>query len=132
MDIFKLTGIALSITALTVTVRKVKPELGMQTALAGGAVLLAIGLTELSGLADTVRSIMGELGQDGGITELAFKVTGIAYMTQLAADVCRDSGGGQKVFAQRRFPVSAKGDVVKPPQFFRRGVKRRMIKNQPL
>lgn len=92
MDIFKLTGIALSITALTVTVRKVKPELGMQTALAGGAVLLAIGLTELSGLADTVRSIMGELGQDGGITELAFKVTGIAYMTQLAADVCRDSG----------------------------------------
>ncbi|MBO4563536.1 MAG: stage III sporulation AC/AD family protein [Clostridia bacterium] len=92
MDIFRIAGIAVITAILSLTLRGIRPELGAQTAIAGGAVLLLAAVTELSGIAVELRRAFSGINPGGGAAELAIKVAAIAYIAQLAADICRDSG----------------------------------------
>lgn len=92
MDIFKVVGIAVITSVLAVTVRSVKPELGLQIGLAGGLVILGIGIAELGGVAEAMREIVARAGIEGDILTPVLKVTGVACMTRIASDICRDAG----------------------------------------
>ena len=92
MDVFRIAGIAVVTAILSLTLRSVRPELGMQTAIAGGAVLLAFAASELLGITAALRSLMSDLGAGEEIVTLVMKVVCIAYVAQIAADICRDSG----------------------------------------
>ena len=92
MDVFRIAGIAVVTAILSLTLRGVRPELGMQTAIAGGAVLLAFAASELLGITAALRSLMSDLGAGEEIVTLVMKVVCIAYVAQIAADICRDSG----------------------------------------
>lgn len=87
-----MAGFAVITAVLANTVRAYRPELGMQVALAGGLVLLGFAVAELSGIAGAAREIMETAGLDGGTASLVFRIVGIAYTAQTAADICRDSG----------------------------------------
>ena len=92
MDIFKVVGIAVITSVLAVTVRSVKPELGLQIGLAGGLVILGIGIAELGGVAEAMREIVARVGTEGDILTPVLKVTGVACMTRIASEICRDAG----------------------------------------
>ena len=92
MDIFRVAGMAIVTVVLTITVKSIKPELGLQVALAGGAVLLLLLISELSGIVGALKGLFSGLGTDLSTVQLVIKVVGIAYVGQIAADICRDSG----------------------------------------
>ena len=92
MDIFKVAGIAGATAALAVTVKSMKPELGVQVVLAGSALLLLITLSELSGIIGKLGELFNGFGMDGETVSLFVRVAGIAYVGQIASDVCRDAG----------------------------------------
>ncbi len=83
---------AITTAVLALTVKSFKPELGMQTALAGGVLILGVCAAELTGTARTLREMLAGTGVDGGVISLVFKVTGIAFTAQIASDICRDAG----------------------------------------
>ena len=92
MDIFKVAGTAIVTVILTVTVKSIKPELGLQVALAGGAVLLLLLISELSGIVGALKGVFSGFVTDLETVQRVIKVVGIAYVGQIAADICRDSG----------------------------------------
>lgn len=92
MDVFRIAGFAVITAVLALTVKNYKPELGIQVSVAGGLILLMIAVSEFSGIASQIRSLMSELEMGDAILLPAFKVIGIAYMTQTASDICSDSG----------------------------------------
>ena len=91
MDAFKVAGIAAITAILALTVRSFRPELGGQVAAAGGMVLLLMILPETAGISEGLKKLAADYGLDGGVLGVAAKVVGIAYITQISADICRDA-----------------------------------------
>ncbi|MCR5610839.1 MAG: hypothetical protein K6F68_03300 [Clostridiales bacterium] len=92
MDVFRIAGIAIVTVVLTVTLKNIKPELGMQTAIAGGIILVVLAVSEFTGIADQITKFVKNTGIDGEVLETVFKATGTAYITQSASDICKDAG----------------------------------------
>ena len=94
MDAYTMAGIAVITAILAITVKQYKPELGIQVSIAGGAVLMLFAITELSGVMDSIRQAINSYNLDGDWVKLVVRVLGIAYIAQLASQICRDSGEG--------------------------------------
>ena len=93
-DMLKIAAIGVAAALCAVVVRKNVRELGLALALAAGAMILAFVL----GAVGSVRSFMERLGDLAGLSpavlEPVMKTVGIALVTKLAAEVCRDAGEG--------------------------------------
>lgn len=64
----------------------------MQTAIAGGAVILMTAAGELTGLFAVMDSIRERLPAGSDLIMCALRVTGTAFLTQIASELCRDAG----------------------------------------
>ena len=93
-DMLKIAAIGVAAALCAVVVRKNVRELGLALALAAGAMILAFVL----GAVGSVQSFMERLGDLAGLSpavlEPVMKTVGIALVTKLAAEVCRDAGEG--------------------------------------
>lgn len=92
MDVFRIVGIAAAAAVLALTVKSYRPELGIQIAASGGIILLGFCLSELIGIDSALKKSLYELGMGEEALAPAIKAVGIAYVTQIGADLCRDSG----------------------------------------
>jgi len=76
---------------LVITVRQQKPELGVLLATASGVLMLGLVLAQIiPAVRDTAALISGTGA--GEYVRVVLKALGICFVTQLAADICRDSG----------------------------------------
>ena len=93
-DMLKVAAVGVAAALCAVVVRKNVRELGLALALAAGAIILACAL----GAVGSVRSFMERLGDLAGLSpavlEPVMKTVGIALVTRLASEVCRDAGEG--------------------------------------
>ena len=93
-DIIKIAAAAVAAAVCAVVVRKQTPELGMALAICAGAVVLLYS----SGALQAAVDLMDKLAQAGGLSaqvvEPVVKTAGIAMITRLAADFCRDAKEG--------------------------------------
>lgn len=93
-DVIKVavTGIMAAVCAMVV--RKQAPELAILLAICAGVMILLL----CSGALSSVTNFMDELVELGGLTPEVIapviKVTGIAIITRLSADFCRDAKEG--------------------------------------
>ena len=99
--IWKLAAAAAAAALAALIVRQVKPELALFVQLGG---VLAVALLLMGVLQELLAAVQGMLqfAPGGGAGEAAFggnspytmlvKALGICITTQLAADICRDSG----------------------------------------
>ena len=68
-----------------------------QAALLGLAILVLVLLSampEVRRIVQTAENLYGQSGLDEGYFAILCKAAGVAYLTQLGADVCRDCGEG--------------------------------------
>ena len=93
-DIMKVAAAALAAAVCAVVVRKQAPELGMVLAVCAGAVILLY----CSGAIRAAVGLMDKLVEVGGLSaqvvEPVMKTAGIAIVTRLSADFCRDAKEG--------------------------------------
>lgn len=93
-DIIKVAAAAVAAAVCAVVVRKQAPELGLVLAACAGAVLLLY----CSGALRSVVELMDKLMEAGGISPQVVgpvvKTAGIAIVTRLSADFCRDAKEG--------------------------------------
>ncbi len=92
MDIFRIVGIAAAAAVLALTVKSYRPELGIQTAAAGGALILLLCISQLTEISSVLKTSLFELGLDEDAVLPVIKVAGIACVSQIGADICRDAG----------------------------------------
>ena len=69
-----------------------RPEFRMLVTAAVTLLLMAMVLEQLSPVLEQLRSTMELTGLTGDYAAILFKAVGICLLTQLAGDVCRDSG----------------------------------------
>ena len=79
-------------TVLALILGQYRPEFRMLVTAAVTLLLMAMVLEQLSPVLEQLRSTMELTGLTGDYAALLFKAVGICLLTQLAGDVCRDSG----------------------------------------
>ena len=92
MDVFKLAGLSAVTALLSLTLKSIRQDLGFQVALGGGLIILVLSVTELSGIVNKLRALTVFAGMDTDVFDMMLKVTGIAYITDISAGICRDAG----------------------------------------
>jgi stage III sporulation protein AD len=90
-DALKICAIAVAAALCAVVVKKQTPEIGIVLTLVAGAIILGLSL----GAAERVRSLMDTLADTAGLSPAVLapviKTAGIAIVTRIAAEVCRDA-----------------------------------------
>ena len=93
-DMLKIAAVAISAALCAVVVKKQVRELGLVLALTAGAVILAAALEAL----ESVRALLDELAQTAGLEPAVLapvvKTVGVAIVTRVTVEVCRDAGEG--------------------------------------
>lgn len=79
-------------TVLALILGQYRPEFRMLVTAAVTLLLMAMVLEQFSPVLEQLRSTMELTGLTGDYAAILFKAVGICLLTQLAGDVCRDSG----------------------------------------
>ena len=79
-------------TVLALILGQYRPEFRMLITAAVTLLLMAMVLEQLSPVLEQLRSTIELTGLTGDYAAILFKAVGICLLTQLAGDVCRDSG----------------------------------------
>lgn len=79
-------------TVLALILGQYRPEFRMLVTAAVTLLLMAMVLEQLSPVLEQLRSTIELTGLTGDYAAILFKAVGICLLTQLAGDVCRDSG----------------------------------------
>ncbi len=94
MDIFKLIGIAVTATVITVMLKEYRPAVAVCAALAAGVVIFFAISESLGQVISSFEQLSEKTGLDTRYFYIITKITGTAYIVGYAAQLCRDSGQG--------------------------------------
>jgi stage III sporulation protein AD len=100
-EIVKVAAVAVAGALCALVVRKEEPALALVVGLITGVVVLGRALTELTGLRECLDRLEELSGLSPEVVAPLCKTIGIAVLTHLAAELCRDAGeGGIAAFAE--------------------------------
>ncbi len=94
MNIAALVGVGLVAAVLSIVIKQYKPELGIFISLFAGIIILSAILGVLKPAIDTILELVGMAGLDESYGNVLIKALAVCYVTQIAADSCRDAGEG--------------------------------------
>lgn len=92
MDIFQMVGIGIISALLAVTVKRWRPEMAVAIGIAAGIALMLSMAGTLEGIFAEFNGIVSKCGIAPEYLQLVVKLTGIAYITKFAGEICRDCG----------------------------------------
>ena len=93
-SIVKIAAVAVTAALSAVVVKKNVPEIGLALGLLAGALILFFSLSALEGVKSLIESLADTAGLSPAVLTPVVKTVGIAIVTKLAAEVCRDAREG--------------------------------------
>ena len=91
-DISKIIGIGLVGLIIIVILKQYKPELAIYVSMAAGVIILVYAIEELTGVINLLQSISSKASINSEFLGLLIKMTGIAFLSEFAISICKDSG----------------------------------------
>ena len=91
-DIFKIIGIALVGGLLSLTVNQYRKDFAVFVGIAAAVIILMYTAQMLGGVLSAFSVLTERSGVDARYFTAVIKIIGVAYITQFAAEVLRDSG----------------------------------------
>ena len=88
----QIASIGLICAVLSLAVRSYRPEFSVYISIACGLLLFVTVLTQLESVMSYVSQLFDRAGSARVYFPVLLKVLGIAYITEFAAQVCRDAG----------------------------------------
>lgn len=92
MEIVQVIGIGLVATFIAIILKQYRPEYAIHISIVAGILILGLVIFKLSGVIELINSLATKLGVNSKFFVIILKITGIAYLTEFATSVCRDSG----------------------------------------
>lgn len=92
MEVIKVAAAALSGVFLAAVLKSAKSELAMTVTLGVSVLILFYIISGLSSIVGQLKMLQSYLNISGKYIGILIKMIGISYITQLAADICRDNG----------------------------------------
>ena len=94
MEVTTIIGVGIIGTILSVTVKNYRPEIGILVSVITGATIFFAVAKSLGSVASGIYEMCEGVGVDIAFFKVVVKVIAIAYITEFASELCRDSGEG--------------------------------------
>ena len=115
MDVIKIIGIGLISLIIIIIVRQYKPEFTLYVSLLAGALILVFIMDKIGGIIDLLTSLSNKTAINNEFIILLIKITGIAFLTEFAVSICKDTGesaiankvdmGGKVIIVSMSIPI---------------------------
>ena len=115
MDIVKIIGIGLISLIIIIIIRQYKPEFTLYVSLIAGALILLFTMDKIGGIIDLLTSLSNKTAINNEFLSLLIKITGIAFLTEFAVSICKDTGesaiankidmGGKVIIVSMSIPI---------------------------
>ncbi len=93
-SVVKIAAVAIIAALCAVVVKKQAPELGLVLGLLAGALILSFSIPALKNVKELMETLADTAGLSPAVLMPVVKTVGIAIVTKLAAEVCRDAKEG--------------------------------------
>ncbi len=117
MDVIKIIGIGLIALIIIIIVKQYRPEFTIYVSLVAGALILFMVMDKIGGIIDLLTSLSNKTAINNEFLVLLIKITGIAFLTEFAVSICKDSGetaiaskvdlGGKVIIISMSIPIIA-------------------------
>ena len=92
MEIIKIIGIALIALIIIIMLKQYRPEYAIFISILTGILILFLVMDRLTGIINLIQSIEDKFSINTQFIVLLIKITGIAFLSEFAVSVCKDSG----------------------------------------
>ena len=92
MEIIKIIGIALIALIIIIMLKQYRPEYAIFISILTGVLILFLVIDRLTGIVNLIESIKDKFSINTQFIALLIKITGIAFLSEFAVSVCKDSG----------------------------------------
>ena len=92
MDIVKVAVIGVAGVILAIVLKSQKSEYAQIVSLVTAAVIFTYVTVKIRTVVDSVNGFLGYVNIEGKYIEILLKMTGITYVSEFAASMCRDAG----------------------------------------
>lgn len=92
MEVLKIIGIALISLIIIILLKQYKPEFAIYISLLTGVLILVLVMDKLTGVINLLQSISNKTSINNNFLNLLIKITGVAFLSEFAVSVCKDSG----------------------------------------
>ena len=94
MEVIKIIGIALIALIIIILLKQYRPEFAVYISLLTGVLILVLVMGQLAGVISLLHSLANKTSVNMTFLSLLIKITGIAFLSEFAVSICRDSGEG--------------------------------------
>ena len=115
MDIVRIIGIGLIAVIMIIILKQYKPEFTIYVSICAGAIILALVMPRLHGIIGLLTELSNKISDGNGFLAILIKITGIAFLTEFAVSICKDSGesaiaskidlGGKVIIISMSIPI---------------------------
>ena len=92
MEVVKIIGIALIALILIILLKQYRPEFAIYISLLTGVLILILVMDKLVGIVNLLQSLANKTSINSTFLVLLLKITGIAFLSEFAVSICKDSG----------------------------------------
>ena len=92
MEIIKIIGIALIALIIIIMLKQYRPEYAIFISILSGVLILFLVMDRLTGIINLIESIQSKFSINTQFIALLIKITGIAFLSEFAVSICKDSG----------------------------------------
>ncbi|MFR2534654.1 MAG: SpoIIIAC/SpoIIIAD family protein [Clostridia bacterium] len=77
---------------IIIILKQYKPEFVIYVSLLAGGIILMMVMTKISAIIDLLNNLVNQASINNEFIILLIKITGIAFLTEFAVSICKDSG----------------------------------------
>jgi stage III sporulation protein AD len=92
MQLIQIIGIGVVATSLIIILRNQRPEIALLASIATGIIIFMLMASKLTSIIELLGSYADKAEIKPVFFTTVLKITGIAYIAEFGADVCRDAG----------------------------------------
>lgn len=92
MEIIKIVGIALIALIIIIMLKQYRPEYAIFITILTGILILFLVMDRLTGIINLIQTIQSKSSINTQFIALLIKITGIAFLSEFAVSICKDSG----------------------------------------
>ena len=92
MEIVKIAGIGIVALIIIMILKQYRPEFVIYVSLIAGVMILVLIMDKLSGITNLLTNLSNKMSINQEFLKVLIKITGIAFLTEFAVSICKDSG----------------------------------------
>lgn len=92
MEIIKIIGIAFIALIIIIMLKQYRPEYAIFISILTGILILFLVMDRITGIINLIETIQDKFSINTQFIALLIKITGIAFLSEFAVSVCKDSG----------------------------------------